>query len=63
LFVALTTLGCAVWALAFVLAGMLAGSAWGAVGSTLGRALLIAGVAVLLVSVAGFGRARVRNEL
>lgn len=39
-FVLLTTAGCALWAVGFVLAGLLAGSAWTAVGGTLGRPLL-----------------------
>src|SRR5580692_615842 len=38
-FVALTTIGCALWAAAFVLAGLLAGTAWMAVSSLLGRIL------------------------
>jgi membrane protein DedA with SNARE-associated domain len=51
-FVVLTAVGCALWAIAFVLAGMLAGSAWTAVSSILGRVLLVVGVAVLVLSVA-----------
>lgn len=46
-FIALTILGCALWAIGFVLTGMIAAGAWSAVGSVLGRALLIAGVIVL----------------
>jgi membrane protein DedA with SNARE-associated domain len=46
-FVALTIIGCALWATGFVLVGMLAAGAWGAVNSILGRALLAAGAAVL----------------
>ena len=49
-FVALTTLGCALWAIAFVLAGMLAGSAWTSIGSLLRRVLLAVGVVVLTLS-------------
>jgi membrane protein DedA with SNARE-associated domain len=50
-FIALTTLGCALWALAFVLTGMLAASAWTTVGSIAGRALLAIGLATLAASV------------
>jgi membrane protein DedA with SNARE-associated domain len=50
-FVSLTMLGCALWATAFVLAGMLAGSAWGAIDSVLGKVLLVVGVVVLVLSV------------
>jgi membrane protein DedA with SNARE-associated domain len=42
-FVALTTLGCALWAGAFVLVGLAAGTAWASIGSLLGRALLVVG--------------------
>jgi membrane protein DedA with SNARE-associated domain len=49
-FVALTTLGCALWALAFVSAGVIAGAGWKALGSTLGRVLLLVGMAVLALS-------------
>ncbi len=50
-FVALTTVGCALWAAAFVLAGMLAGSAWSSIDSVVGKVLLVVGVVVLVVSV------------
>jgi membrane protein DedA with SNARE-associated domain len=50
-FVALTIVGCALWAAAFVLAGMLAGSAWSSISSVLGRVLLGVGVLVLVLSV------------
>jgi membrane protein DedA with SNARE-associated domain len=50
-FVLLTTLGCALWATAFVLAGMLAGSAWGSIDSVVGKVLLVVGVVVLVLSV------------
>jgi membrane protein DedA with SNARE-associated domain len=40
-FIILTTLGCALWAAAFVTTGLVAGSAWTTVSSTLGRALLV----------------------
>lgn len=46
-FIVLTTVGCALWALAFVLAGMLAGSAWASLDSVAGRVLLGAGLVVL----------------
>jgi membrane protein DedA with SNARE-associated domain len=49
-FAVLTTIGCALWATAFVLAGMLAGAAWGEVSSVAGRALLVLGVVVLVAS-------------
>jgi membrane protein DedA with SNARE-associated domain len=49
-FVLLTTAGCALWAVGFVLAGLLAGSAWTAIGGTLGWPLL--GLGVLVVGVA-----------
>src|SRR5947209_4676386 len=38
-FIALTTAGCALWALTFVLLGVLAGSAWTTVNSVTGRVL------------------------
>jgi membrane protein DedA with SNARE-associated domain len=50
-FVALTTIGCALWATAFVLAGLLAGAAWTEVSSLVGRVLLGVGVVVLVLSV------------
>jgi membrane protein DedA with SNARE-associated domain len=50
-FVALTTAGCALWAAAFVLAGVLAASAWTAVSSIAGRVALGVGLVVLAVSV------------
>lgn len=49
-FIALTTAGCALWALAFVLAGLLAGSAWATVDSVIGRVLLGSGLLVLAAS-------------
>jgi membrane protein DedA with SNARE-associated domain len=39
-FVALTTIRCLIWAFAFVLTGVIVGSAWASIDSTLGRALL-----------------------
>jgi membrane protein DedA with SNARE-associated domain len=49
-FVALTAIGCALWAVAFVLVGLLAGAAWGEISSVLGRVLLVLGVAVIAFS-------------
>ena len=46
-FIALTTLGCAIWAAAFVLAGVLAGGAWAEVSSIAGRVLLAGGLVTL----------------
>ena len=46
-FIALTTAGCALWALAFVLAGMLAGGAWTAVDASLRYALVATGLVAL----------------
>jgi membrane protein DedA with SNARE-associated domain len=50
-FIALTTAGCALWAIGFVLAGMIASGAWATVDSVAGRVLLVAGVLTLLWSV------------
>jgi membrane protein DedA with SNARE-associated domain len=41
-FIALTTVGCAIWAALFIVVGLLSGAAWGAVNSILGKALLAA---------------------
>ncbi len=49
-FVVLTTLGCALWAVGFIVAGALAANAWTALHSILGRALLAVGLVVLGVS-------------
>jgi membrane protein DedA with SNARE-associated domain len=49
-FIVLTAAGCALWAIGFVLAGMLASGAWAAVDSIGGRVLLALGLAVLLSS-------------
>lgn len=49
-FVSLTAAGCAIWATAWILVGMLAGNAWNALGSTLGKGLLGVGVVVLVLS-------------
>jgi membrane protein DedA with SNARE-associated domain len=43
-FVALTALGCALWAVGFILVGLLAGAAWVEISSVLGRVLLAVGV-------------------
>jgi membrane protein DedA with SNARE-associated domain len=58
-FVLLTTIGCAVWATAFVLVGLLTGTAWAAVGSVLGRVLL--GLGLLAIALT-FVRARHARE-
>jgi membrane protein DedA with SNARE-associated domain len=50
-FVALTTLGCALWAVAFILVGLLAGAAWSEISSLLGHVLLVVGIGVLAFSV------------
>lgn len=50
-FIALTTLGCAVWATAFVLTGVLVGTAWRAVSTILGRVFLSVGVATIGLSI------------
>jgi membrane protein DedA with SNARE-associated domain len=50
-FVALTTIGCALWALALTLAGVFAASAWMTVDSVLGRALLMVGLVTLAASI------------
>ncbi len=50
-FVVLTTLGCAIWAVLFVLLGLLSGTAWQAVNSILGKALLAGAGGALAVAV------------
>jgi membrane protein DedA with SNARE-associated domain len=50
-FITLTTLGCAIWATGFVLAGLALGTAWATVGSALGRALLVIGLLTIAWSV------------
>lgn len=57
-FVALTTAGCALWAVALVLAGLAAGSAWAAVGASAGWGLLALGVVVIGVALWSGGRRR-----
>ncbi|MFL5829913.1 MAG: DedA family protein [Solirubrobacteraceae bacterium] len=49
-FVALTAAGCLIWAAGFVIAGVLADTAWHAIGSVAGHVLLGLGVAVILLS-------------
>lgn len=49
-FVLLTTIGCALWAAALMLTGLLAGSAWASLSSTLGRVLLLVGLATIAIS-------------
>ncbi|MDE3130094.1 MAG: DedA family protein [Acidobacteriota bacterium] len=49
-FVVLTVAGCAIWATGFVLLGLVAGNAWSAIGSVLGKALLAVGVGLILLS-------------
>jgi membrane protein DedA with SNARE-associated domain len=50
-FIALTTIGCALWALAFILTGMLAANAWTTIDSVAGHALLVIGLATVAGSV------------
>jgi membrane protein DedA with SNARE-associated domain len=50
-FVALTTAGCALWAVAFIAAGTLTGAAWTSVSSLVGKLSLAAGPGVLAVLV------------
>ncbi len=49
-FIALSSIGCALWAAALVSAGLLAGDAWSAVNSVLGQVLLPLGVLALVLS-------------
>jgi membrane protein DedA with SNARE-associated domain len=49
-FVALTTAGCALWALSFVLTGALVGAAWMTVDSIVGRVLLLVGLLTIALS-------------
>jgi membrane protein DedA with SNARE-associated domain len=55
-FIGLTTAGCAVWAVAFVVVGLVAGAAWSEVTSVVGRALL--GVGLLTLGLSSVGRRR-----
>ncbi|HEX3511209.1 MAG TPA: DedA family protein [Solirubrobacteraceae bacterium] len=56
-FVLLTTAGCALWALAFVLAGMWLGASWSGVGAVVGRVLLGVGLVILLLAARRVARA------
>jgi membrane protein DedA with SNARE-associated domain len=49
-FALLTTLGCALWAAAFILVGLLAGAAWTEISSLIGRVLLAVGLLVIALS-------------
>ena len=49
-FTVLTTIGCALWSIGFVLTGVLAAGAWSSVDSVLGRALLAIGLIALAAS-------------
>ena len=49
-FVVLTTVGCAIWALGWVVVGDLAAGAWRSVDSVLGRVLLGAGLLIVTAS-------------
>jgi membrane protein DedA with SNARE-associated domain len=57
-FIALTTVGCALWAVAFVLVGMIVGTGWSAVTSIAGRVLLAVGLLTVAFSVTRRARAR-----
>jgi membrane protein DedA with SNARE-associated domain len=57
-FVALTTAGCALWACAFVLLGLMVGAAWASLSSTLGRVLLVVGIITLVLSLVRRERTR-----
>jgi membrane protein DedA with SNARE-associated domain len=59
-FVALTSVGCALWAVLFVIIGIVSGGAWSAVSSVLGKVLLVAGL--LIVAVALHRRTHVGQE-
>ena len=50
-FIALTTIGCALWAVGFVLTGVIAASAWATVDSAIGRGLLAYGLLALVLSI------------
>ena len=57
-FIALTTIGCALWAVGFVLTGMIAAGAWAAVDAGLRYALLATG----LVALAAWASSRRRRR-
>jgi membrane protein DedA with SNARE-associated domain len=66
-FIAMTVAGCAIWSVAFVLAGDLTGSAWHAVSGIVGRACLAVGTLTLLwllfrQPASGLIRSRSRSE-
>jgi membrane protein DedA with SNARE-associated domain len=50
-FTLLTTLGCAFWAVGFIVVGLLAGAAWGEISSLIGRVLLAIGLLLVAFSV------------
>jgi membrane protein DedA with SNARE-associated domain len=52
-FVAMTTVGCAMWAAVFITVGVLAGTAWVAVSSILGRVLLAGGLGIVTLVFCG----------
>lgn len=58
-FITLTATGCAMWALGFVVVGLIAGSAWAAVQSALGRALLT--LAPVAIGIAAVRRRKARS--
>jgi membrane protein DedA with SNARE-associated domain len=57
-FIALTTIGCALWALGLILTGIIAASAWATVDSILGRVLVAIGILTLAASVLRARRSR-----
>jgi membrane protein DedA with SNARE-associated domain len=57
-FIALTTIGCALWALGLILTGIIAASAWATVDSIVGRVLLAIGILTLAASVLRARRSR-----
>lgn len=50
-FIALTTIGCAIWAATFVVLGLVSGTAWSALSSLVGRAVLIGAAAAIIIAV------------
>ncbi len=61
-FIGLTTLGCAMWAVAFIVLGLFAGAAWSEVSSVVGRVLLGVGLLALGLSSVGWRRGRDRAD-
>jgi len=57
-FIGLTAVGCALWAIGLISVGLVAGAAWRAVGSWVGRGLLVAGILLCLRLVARRGGGR-----